>query len=376
MVSGICCVAPHPYWFFQIDSRSESGHSVRDTITNAMSDTRGHRRCRTFAQFRRRSTEAQVVGLWHLLLYAEFGQNVLSLLGQHRAEIRQIIGHIVFGNKLLSSGQRPIFVAGKLRHTTHCKLRRHTKTSVSNSATAELPRVMRSRIFHASCSFIPKTHEPSAESNFEVPSISRGRCLDTMSWPLSSCPRTTIHKYSFLHSPIADLFLHFSTPSNLGQPCVKKPCASAGSAVSVFRSGIKVSSSSRPVVSPWPLPSCMYTTIHKSPRQIICSVTSAILFLKITKSCKHANQALKRSLSLMFLSLAQGLQTYTRKLLVFRVATLQVTSLLVVPTSDATTENEQHSGNQLYAAMVTTYDYLSWIVVLSQDSFRKIYGND
>ena len=39
-VSGICCVAPHPYlFFFKYESRSESGYSVRDTITNAMSDT-------------------------------------------------------------------------------------------------------------------------------------------------------------------------------------------------------------------------------------------------------------------------------------------------------------------------------------------------
>ena len=129
-------------------------------------------------------------------------------------------------------------------------------------------------------------------------------------WPLSSCPHTTIRKWSCLLIPIVDLFLHFSAPPNLGQHCTKKPCVVVGIHVTMapepsagpnFRSGIKVSSSSkgrRPFARPRPLSSCTYTTVHKCSWQIICSVATLILFLNQTESCRHAKQALKRSLSL------------------------------------------------------------------------------
>ena len=52
-------------------------------------------------------------GLCRLLLNTEFCHGVCSPLVQHRTEIKvQADGHIVLGNKLLSSGQHPIFVAG------------------------------------------------------------------------------------------------------------------------------------------------------------------------------------------------------------------------------------------------------------------------
>ena len=65
------------------------------------------------------------------------------------------------------------------------------------------------------------------------------------------------------------------------------------SANSNFRSGIKVSSSSkgrRPFVLPRRLSSCTYTTVHKCSWQIICSVATLILFLNQTKSCRHAKR--------------------------------------------------------------------------------------
>ena len=72
--------------FFKFDSRSESEYSVRDTITNAMSDTDDTVVAAPLLNSRRKSAEAQVVDLYHLPLHSEFGQSAKADLPSCRLE--------------------------------------------------------------------------------------------------------------------------------------------------------------------------------------------------------------------------------------------------------------------------------------------------
>ena len=63
----------------------------------------------------------------------------MSLSGHHRAEIRQIVGHITFGNILLSSGERHISVTGFPRTANFGGTREDSVAAPKSDKISDLP---------------------------------------------------------------------------------------------------------------------------------------------------------------------------------------------------------------------------------------------
>ena len=106
MVSGNCCIAPYPFWIFQIWLRIKFWVGTRCQRHNNNCDVihKGQHQYYVNAHFRRSSDEALVNCLCHPLLHADFYHGAWCLPERENKE--QTVNHIGLGIQLLTRTQK------------------------------------------------------------------------------------------------------------------------------------------------------------------------------------------------------------------------------------------------------------------------------